>query len=419
MANKRRIGEIRFASREAYEAGQRDVSQILKMTGGLDLDDPKQADELYRLVMARPYLFETEVGDFFQRFLNGKAQGDVPEECIFFEDLLKDRHSKRLWMRQTFDEEIEEKKASCSQRGIFVTLGIVLSLGVVLFALYRIFSYDIWSYISERKMNALAAEILVPVEAQVSEEHRIADLIASGKYTPEEAKEQVRLEIAAAEEKKLAGSDILYRYSVLYGRNPDMAGWIQIENTVVNYPVMLTPWEEEYYLKKGFDKKYDINGIPFMDVRCSVKEPTTNYLIYGHNMKNGSMFSTLLKYEQQAFYEEHPQIRFDTVYQTGMYEIVGVLRTQVAFQNEDTYRYYQFIQAATREEFDEYITYVKEHSFYETGITATYGDQLLTLSTCDRSLEQGRLVVVGRKIKDRFDDTEMEEENEGIIETRK
>ena len=66
-------------------------------------------------------------------------------------------------------------------------------------------------------------------------------------------------------------------------------------------------------------KKYDINGIPFMDTRCSVSEPTTNYLIYGHNMKNGSMFSALLNYEQEDFYREHPRIRFDTVYEPPPY----------------------------------------------------------------------------------------------------
>ncbi|MDE7299364.1 MAG: class B sortase [Lachnospiraceae bacterium] len=278
-----------------------------------------------------------------------------------------------------------------------MALGITVCLGLMLFSLYRIFYYDIWSYISERKMEKLASGVLIPVEAEVSEEHRIADLIASGLYTEEEAIVKAAEEAAAAENITGADSDILYKYSVLYKRNSDMAGWIQIPGTVVNYPVMLTPDDEEYYLKKGFDKKFDINGIPFMDARCSVAEPTTNFLIYGHNMKNGSMFSALLNYEREDFYKEHPGIRFDTIYETGQYEIVGVFRTQIAFEGEETYRYYQFIQAESRKEYDAYIAYVKENAFYDTGITAEYGTQLLTLSTCDRSIEEGRLVVVARK----------------------
>ena len=288
----------------------------------------------------------------------------------------------------------DKKKRS---KRLLTALGITACLGLMLFSLYRIFSYDIWSYISRRKMEKLASSVLIPVEAQVSEEHRIADLIASGLYTEEEAAVKAGQEAAEAENITGAGSDILYKYSVLYGRNSDMAGWIQIPGTVVNYPVMLTPGDEEFYLKKGFDKKYDINGIPFMDTRCSVSEPTTNYLIYGHNMKNGSMFSALLNYEQEDFYREHPRIRFDTVYETGQYEIVGVFRTQIAFQGDESYRYYQFIQAESSEEYDAYIAYVKEQSFYDTGVTAEFGTQLLTLSTCDRSIEEGRLVVVGRK----------------------
>ena len=278
-----------------------------------------------------------------------------------------------------------------------VILGITASLGVMLFSLYKIFSYDILSYISERKMEELSTSILSPVESQVSQKHRIADLVASGLYTEEEAAVKAGQEAVEAENITEEESGVLYKYSVLFKRNSELAGWIQIADTIINYPVMLTPDDEEYYLKRGFDKKSDINGIPFMDVRCSVAKPTTNFLIYGHNMKNGSMFSTLLKYEQEEFYKEHPIIRFDTIYETGQYEIVGVFRTQVAFQGEQAYRYYEFIQADSKKEYDEYIAFVKEQSFYETGITAEYGTQLITLSTCDRSIEEGRLVVVGRK----------------------
>lgn len=275
---------------------------------------------------------------------------------------------------------------------------ILAGFGLILFALYQIFSYDILSYISERKMEELASCILTPIEPEVSEAHRIADLIASGRYTEEEAIEIAKKEEQETAKESVTEDGILYRYSVLYERNPEMAGWISLEGTVINYPVMLTPADEEYYLKKGFDKKYDINGIPFMDARCNVEEPTTNFLIYGHNMKNGSMFSALLSYEQEAFYKEHPVIRFDTVYMRGEYEIVGVFRAQIPYASDkESYRYYSFIDTQDEEEYNTYIRYVKEQSFYETGITAEYGTQLLTLSTCDRSVEAGRFVVVARK----------------------
>ncbi|MDE7328021.1 MAG: class B sortase [Lachnospiraceae bacterium] len=284
------------------------------------------------------------------------------------------------------------------KKRVLKPLCILAGFALILFSLYKIFSYDILSYISERKMEELASCILTQIKPEVSEAHRIADLIASGMYTEEEAIGIAKREQEEKQEESVTEDGILYRYSVLYGRNPEMAGWIQLEGTVINYPVMLTPEDEEYYLKKGFDRKYDINGIPFMDARCSVREPTTNFLIYGHNMKNGSMFSALLSYEQEEFYREHKTIRFDTVYERGEYEIVGVFRTQVPYEtDQEAYRYYSFIDTQDKEEYNAYIRYVKEQSFYETGIEAEYGTQLLTLSTCDRSIEAGRFVVVARK----------------------
>lgn len=506
MGSRYTIGEITFENKEAYRAGLRDLERIRSFASDINLESRAEAGELYQVLKAQPFLFETELGIAFRSYLLDRSEGLKRSSGLFSEELLTDGKKKRRRrssppseeefpeedgdyapdrgdvrgrgrqqedfsegrsavsqaarrreirpvgrrgkaeqvprsrpaagseeaFRRKFLEEREEGKTESRARrtghsGSFQTkpsesrarrtvkkrdvradkkkkgkrlpaaIGIVLCLGLMLFSLYRIFSYDIWSYISRRKMEELASSVLIPVEAQVSEEHRIADLIASGLYTKEEAAVKAGQETAEAENITGAGSDILYKYSVLYGRNSDMAGWIQIPGTVVNYPVMLTPGDEEFYLKKGFDKKYDINGIPFMDTRCSVSEPTTNYLIYGHNMKNGSMFSALLNYEQEDFYREHPRIRFDTVYETGQYEIVGVFRTQIAFQGEESYRYYRFIQAENKEEFDRYITYVKEQSFYDTGVTAEFGTQLLTLSTCDRSIEEGRLVVVGRK----------------------
>ncbi|MDE6873400.1 MAG: class B sortase [Lachnospiraceae bacterium] len=435
---KWQIGGIEFSSKEEYKAGCRDLKRIQTLAAGVDLDDHREAAELYQMLRKQPFLFESELGAAFRGFLNDKAdgmkhpRGSFPEECLYAGKTAARRkkaalpkksrtggknakdamRAQRMKLRERDigsgeDEEplkaVPDEGADRAVRGrgkgrILKPLCIVAGALLMLFALYRIFSYDIWSYISERKMEELAACILTPIEPEVSEAHRIADLIASGMYTEEEAVEIAKREQQEKPKESVGEDGILYRYSVLYKRNGEMAGWIQLSGTVINYPVMLTPQDEEYYLKKGFDKKYDINGIPFMDARCSVKEPTTNFLIYGHNMKNGSMFSALLGYEQEAFYEEHPVIRFDTVYERGEYEIVGVFRTQIPYESDgEAYRYYSFIDTKDPEEYNAYIRYVKEQSFYETGVTAEFGTQLLTLSTCDRSVEAGRFVVVARK----------------------
>lgn len=448
---KWQIGGIEFSSKEEYKAGCRDQKRIQTLVVGVDLDDRGEAQELCQMLRKQPFLFESELGVAFRGYLADKAdgiknpRGSFPEECLSAGKVSKKKKQKgkspgketsfdgknamcpgqtKLRERdigrgskaektgltlasdrfleqpdRSMEKTAKSKKArGKTKRRILTAFCILGGFALILFALYRIFSYDIWSYISERKMEELASCILTPITPEVSEAHRIADLIASGQYTEEEAVAAAKKEREENGEEQVGEDGILYRYSVLYGRNPDMAGWIQLAGTVINYPVMLTPQDEEYYLKKGFDKKYDINGIPFMDARCRIKEPTLNFLIYGHNMKNGSMFSALLLYEQEAFYKEHPLIRFDTVYGRGEYEIVGVFRTQIPYEeDEEAYRYYSFIDTEDQETYDAYIRYVKEESFYETGITAEYGTQLLTLSTCDRSIDAGRFVVVARK----------------------
>lgn len=397
------IGDIRFNDKEEYRAGLRDLESIKRMLSRIDIDSRADVSELYQTIKKQPFLFETEVGIEFRGYLSERLEGRpnprtrLPES-LFAGNVVDDIPAYRK-------EEIlgNRREESKKKKNIWIPVGIVLCVGLILFGIYQILSYDIWSYISEQKMEKLADCVLEPFDAQVSEEHRIADLIASGKYTKQEAEkiveeERTVFESSGNQYREINGESVLYRYSLLYEQNPELVAWIRVPDTVINYPVMQTPEDEEYYLKKGFDKKYDINGIPFMDVRSNVKHSTDNYLVYGHNMKNGSMFSALLNYEWESFYEEHPIIYFDTIYETGKYQVMAAFRTDIAFQGEERFRYYGFIDASSIDEFDEFVMNVKELAFYETGITAEYGMQLLTLSTCDRSIEEGRFVVVARKI---------------------
>ena len=158
--------------------------------------------------------------------------------------------------------------------------------------------------------------------------------------------------------------------------------------------------DPEYYLYRNFEKEDEKSGLPFLDERCDINLPSTNFIIYGHSMKNGTMFGSLLKYKNESYYKEHPIILFDTLYEQGRYEIVSVLVTQIYKEDEDAFKYYEFINADTKEEFDEFISEVKRLSEYDTGVTAEYGDQLITLSTCEYSNEDGRLAIIARKIKE-------------------
>ena len=186
-------------------------------------------------------------------------------------------------------------------------------------------------------------------------------------------------------------------YQELYLQNNDMVGWIKVEDTKINYPVMQSKDNPNFYLKHGFDKAYTDYGCPYVQENCDMELPSDNIIIYGHHMNNGSMFSDLCKYESEDFYREHTIIHFDTLDGFGEYEVVAAFKT-VAY-SEDGFKYYHFVHAESAEAFDEYIAQCKALALYDTGVTAEYGDQLITLSTCEYSRPNGRMVVVAKKIE--------------------
>ena len=185
------------------------------------------------------------------------------------------------------------------------------------------------------------------------------------------------------------------KYGAVYEQNSDFIGWISIEGTNIDYPVMQTPDNPDFYLKHGFDKNYSDYGVPYVQEECDI-DTSDNLIIYGHNMKNGSMFADLNQYKNRDFYEQHKTIRFDTLSAFGEYEIIAVFKT-VATAVEG-FKYYHFIDAEDEAAFDAYIAGCKELSLYDTGVSAKYGDRLITLSTCEYSRTNGRMVIVAKLI---------------------
>ena len=190
---------------------------------------------------------------------------------------------------------------------------------------------------------------------------------------------------------------VLDEYKNLLNKNKRLIGWVKIDDTNIDYPVMQTT-DNEYYLDHNLNQEYDKNGSIFMDKDCDVLKPSTNLILYGHHMKSGQMFGNLSLYSDQSYYEKHPYIQFDTIYEKGLYEIMYVFRSRVYSEDEIVFKYYQFIDAQSEQEFDSYMNDMEEMSLYNTGVTAQYGDRLLTLSTCDYQEKNGRFVVVAKKV---------------------
>ena len=175
-----------------------------------------------------------------------------------------------------------------------------------------------------------------------------------------------------------------------------MVAWIEIEGTNINYPVMQTD-NNDYYVKHNHKGEETKRGAIFLDKDFDWSIPSSNLLVYGHN-NDGTMFSELLNYKSEEFYKQHPTIKFTTEQEDVEYEIIAVFLSRVYYKSEkNVFRYYYFVNAKNEEEYNNYVENAKEASLYDTGKTAKYGEQLLTLSTCEYSQEDGRFVVVARK----------------------
>ena len=191
--------------------------------------------------------------------------------------------------------------------------------------------------------------------------------------------------------------EVLEEYKNLFNLNKKLIGWLKIDDTIIDYPVMQTI-DNEYYLDHNVNQEKDRNGALFLDKDCDVLAPSTNLIIYGHHMKSGRMFGNLDDYASEKYYKKHPIIQFDTIYEKGTYEIMYVFRSKVYSEGEVVFKYYQFIDCYSEQEFDSYMQEMAAMSLYDTGVTAEYGDRLLTLSTCDSTVDDGRFVVVAKRI---------------------
>lgn len=190
---------------------------------------------------------------------------------------------------------------------------------------------------------------------------------------------------------------MLPEYKPFYELNSDMVGWINIPDTKINYPVLQSSKENrDYYLKRTFAHKWSDWGAIYVREECNVFAPSDNLTIYGHHMKDGSMFTALDKFRNQSFWESHKTFSFDTIYERHTYEIFAVFKTSGTAGVG--YPYHLFVSTANKGEFDQFIASVKSLAFYETGITPQFGEKIICLSTCEYTQNNGRLVVVARRI---------------------
>ncbi len=266
---------------------------------------------------------------------------------------------------------------------LFVLAGICVLAAVILLVKGRI---------EDRRMEEALDELRPTQSAETTQAPSTVEAEPTVTASPEPSTEETP---ASTEEFERVANP----YADSFLANKDMAAWLQIPGTNIDYPVMWTPEDETYYLYRAFDGSENKNGCLLLDDESCVDPLTTNLIIHGHNMKSGAMFGNLTDYENQDFYKEHKNIILYTEECQRNYEIIAVFRSQVYRKTDQVFKFYKFFQADTQEEFDDFYNNIKQLSQYDTGVTAEFGDHFLTLSTCVYHVEQGRFVVVAKEVE--------------------
>ena len=214
----------------------------------------------------------------------------------------------------------------------------------------------------------------------------IAVLAASGYYIWQEMYSRVQEKKAFEKIHQLVDDETGRNISLLIEQNSDCIGWVSIPGTTLDYPVMYTPDNPQKYLRLSFEEKYSFSGVPFLDARCSLK--SDNLIVYGHNLKNDTMFSSLGGYVQESYSRKHPEIEFETESEKAVYSVLQV---------DENDEWYNFVDAPNSKNFSSYIDAIKNKAVYTTDAVPEFGQQLLTLATCYGSDKSGRLLVISVK----------------------
>ena len=366
-----------FRTKADYARGYRDDQMINRIERELDRTDPEAVAKLRAELESGRYHFETLIGDDYLdeiTELDEEYKRNPPiseEKSKKGRRRISDKSDKASKELEDYDPDMQKEILRALKRDQLKRrlLMCVLALCILGSVGYLVFYFTLY-------------------EKNDMEYTELADL------KKEDAGGTVVINYEEAKDKP----PVLKKYETLYQKNRRLVGWLQIPACNIDYPVMQTS-NNDYYLDHNYNQDYDKNGSIFMDKDCTPAFPNDNMIIYGHHMKSGKMFGNLNYYAKQEFWEKNPTFSFDTIYETGTYAVMYVFRSKIYAKDEIVFKYYQFIDASSADEFSSNMDAMAEMALYDTGVTAAYGDRLITLSTCDNAESgEGRFVVVAKKI---------------------
>ena len=366
---------------------QHDISKIQKICSSCNWDDEEKAKKaLFLLTRDEKYYFSSWLGDAFINVLQQRyGKKEAEEESGFI----------------TQPEEAVRK--SSLKAKIAWTLFICISVGLIAFLLYM--QSD--GGRGKEKMQEFFSDMLSGIHMDrkgIGKEQDIENTDTKEKdqkyedHSPDENTADTGIKAEQTQEVP----EVLPQYQSFHEKYTDLFGWLKVPGIQMDLPVMQSDDEKRgeryYYLHRDYTGRKSEEGSLFVESASSCFPQDNNTVIYGHNMSSGRGFGMLERYKDPEFYLKYPLMQYDTIYETGTYQIVAVLITRILYQDEEGFRYYRFYNYHSEQEFQECVNFINENELYQTGEQLQYGDRLLMLSTCEYSKPNGRLVIVAKKV---------------------
>ena len=253
-----------------------------------------------------------------------------------------------------------------------VVLAVLLLLGSTVAACWLV---NVWHESKEQEVKIVELR-------KLAEREPVTDMKEGRKYVSEPS-------AAPQSGEESPGEPVLHDITALKEKNPECVGWLSIPITSIDFPVMQNG---DFYLKHDFDGNYSDYGLPFLDERCSLD---TNFIVYGHHMNDGSMFSELLNYVDESYCMVHPEIILETAGGVETYQVAAVIRAAGSYAPGEWSVFNQINISAC--DFHTLVEEISKRRLYDTGQEPVFGDRLLTLVTCEYSQRNGRLAVIAVK----------------------
>lgn len=222
-------------------------------------------------------------------------------------------------------------------------------------------------------------------------------------YKSEKEKEQLASQMQSAAQQitaPMGENDILPAFRSFYQQNKDTVGWVKINGTPIDYVVVQTDNNDDY-LRSAYDGSYNRNGTIFLDWQSKFNPKGRNIVIYGHNMKTQAMFSTLDEYTSVKYYQEHPVVEFNTLYEYSKYKIFAVVLMDASpdgTSSGDEFKLYS--QFSSDDSFMNYIKTIRAHSLLDIDVDVRKDDKIISLVTCSYDIDDGRYAIFAREIRE-------------------